>query len=121
LEANVQLTHAAERLIERHVDSVGALDLLLLVHRERQRDWGLEELCQVLRCPAAWAETQLVGFAAIGLVDEADGRFRYRAGQHGRAVDQIARACRHERAGVVRLIFAGSGGVHAGGVVRQQP
>ncbi len=105
-----KLTRAAERLISQHIDSVGALDLLLMLHQGRDRDWSVGELCQALRCPQGWAEDQLARLAAIGLVAEGrDGRYQYRrARQHGPAVDQIARACRHDRAAVTRLIFARS-------------
>jgi hypothetical protein len=102
------LTRAAERLITQHIDSVGALDLLLLLHGERERDWSVDELCRALRCPRAWAEDQLARLAAIGLVaDVGDGRYEYRRGrQYGPAVDEIARACRRDRAEVTRLVFA---------------
>ena len=45
---DVELTSSAQRLLTRHVDSVGALDLLLLIHRTRDRDWGVDELCEQL-------------------------------------------------------------------------
>jgi hypothetical protein len=102
------LTRAAERLITRHIDSVGALDLLLVLHGGRARDWSVEELCRELRCPRAWAEDQLARLAAIGLLAEVrEDRYQYQRGrQYGRAVDEIARACRRDRAAVTRLIFA---------------
>jgi hypothetical protein len=108
LTDDAQLPRAAERLIARHVESVGALDLLLLLHAGRDRDWSLDELCTALRCPAPWAEGQLRDFIVIDLAREvADGRYRYERGrQHGAAVDAIARACRHDRAAVTRLVFA---------------
>jgi hypothetical protein len=107
LADSVQLPRSAERLIARHVESVGALDLLLLLHGGRDRDWSLDELCTALRCPAPWAEEQLRQLIALDLAREvADGRYQYRRGrQHGAAVDAIARACRHDRAAVTRLVF----------------
>ena len=105
---SLHLTRAAERLIFRHIDSVGALDLLLLVHATRDRDWGLGELCEALRCPEPWAEGQLRKLSAIGLLATPQrGRYRYARGrQYGPAVDDVARACRRDRAAVTRLIFA---------------
>jgi hypothetical protein len=95
-------------MIARHVDSAGALDLLLLVHERRDRDWSGEELCEVLRCPAGWAVEQIARLEALDLLGEvAPERYRYRPGRpHGTAVDEIARACRRDRASVTRLIFA---------------
>jgi hypothetical protein len=102
------LTRAAERLISHHIESVGALDLLLLLHEGRERTYSVGELCDALRCPEAWAEDQLARLAAIELVTAGeDGRYQYRRGrEYGPAVDQIARACRRDRAAVTRLIFA---------------
>jgi hypothetical protein len=101
------LTPDAERLIAAHVDSVGTLDLLLLLHEGRDRDWSAGELCASLRCPDVWASEQLARLGAAGLVVEvSEGRHRYRRTRaHGRAVDAIARACRRNRAAVTRLIF----------------
>ena len=101
------LSRAAERLIMRHIDSVGALDLLLLLHGTRDRDWSRAELCDELRCPERWAAGQLRALERLGLAIEAgDGRYRYQRGrQDGPAVDGIARMCRHDRARVIRMIF----------------
>ena len=101
------LSRAAQRLISRHVDSVGALDLLLLLHAGRDRDWSQQELCERLRCPRAWASEQLTRLEAAGLVAEAsEDRYQYRRGpEYGPAVDEVARAFRRDRAAVTRLIF----------------
>ncbi len=105
---DVELTRTAELLIARHVDSVGALDLLLLLHGGRDRDWSVAECCAALRCPEPWAEEQIARLVATGLVVEtAPGRLRYQRGRrYGAAVDEIARARRRNRAELIRLIFA---------------
>jgi DNA-binding MarR family transcriptional regulator len=105
---DIELTRSAERLIARYIDSVGALDLLLHLHSGRDRDWDAEELCEVLRCPRAWATEQIARLeAAELLVETTDQRYRYRRGRrYGSAVDEIARACRRDRAEVTRAIFA---------------
>jgi hypothetical protein len=104
----VALTRSAEQLIARHVDSVGALDLLMLVHGRRDRDWSADELCQELRCPDGWASEQIARLVALDLLTQvAPKRYRYRRGRRfGAAVDEIARACRRDRAAVTRQIFA---------------
>lgn len=105
---DTELTRSAERLIAGHIDSVGALDLLLLVHAGRDRAWGTDELCDRLRCPTSWATEQIARLKdAEVLVETSEGRYRYRHGQrYGPAVDEIARACRRDRAKLTRLIFA---------------
>ena len=102
------LTRSAEQLIGRHVDSVGALDLLLLVHERRDRDWSTEELCEALRCPEGWAAQQIARLEALDLLGEvAPERYCYRRGRRfGSAVDELARTCRRDRAEVTRQIFA---------------
>jgi hypothetical protein len=105
------LTLAAEQLLASHIDSVGALDLLLLLHGRRDRDWSAAELCETLRCPDAWAVEQLSRLCAVELVSGgSDGRYRYVDGrEYGASVDAIAHACRHDRASVTRRIFARPG------------
>jgi hypothetical protein len=108
VDDTIQLSRAAERLISRHVNSAGALDLLLLLHGTRDREWELHELCEALRCPERWATGQLRKLGAVGLVAVSTrGRYRYERGrQYGPAADELARACRRDRAAVTRLIFA---------------
>ena len=102
----MELSRAAERLIVRHVDSAGALDLLLLLHATRDRQWRFDELCRELRCPDAWARAQLERLAQIELVTTAEDRHRFRRGrEYGAAVDEVARAYRRDRAAVTRLVF----------------
>lgn len=105
---SANLTQAAERLIADEIDSVGALDLLLLVHGQRQRDWGTDELCAALRGPSRWVANRIARFEELGLLTEvSEGRYRYRpGGRHGPTVDQIARVVTRDRAAITRLIFA---------------
>jgi hypothetical protein len=105
-----QLTRAAERLIAEHVESVGTLDLLLLLHGGRGREWSSAELCETLRCPDGWIEGRLAQLIELGLLAEVgDDRYQYRrGGRFGPAVDDIARVCRRDRATVTRRIFTRS-------------
>jgi hypothetical protein len=107
-QAVVALTRSAEQLIAGHVDSVGALDLLLLVHERRERDWSAGEVCEALRCPEGWAAGQIARLEALGVLGEVSpGRYRYRRGRRfGPAVEELVRACRRDRAEVTRRIFA---------------
>jgi DNA-binding IclR family transcriptional regulator len=106
LTPDLELTRTAERLITRHVDSVGALDLLLLLHAGRDRDWSIAELCEALGCPASWARARLQRLDGLGLVMTVDGRHRFRRDPTlGPDVDELARVCRTDRAAVTRLIF----------------
>jgi hypothetical protein len=94
-------------MITRHLDSVGALDLVLLLHGERDRAWSLVELCSQVGCPVAWAERQLEQLGRLMLVGEVGpSQFQFRRdAHHGPTVDELARACRCDRAAVTRRIF----------------
>jgi hypothetical protein len=102
------LTRAAEKLIAEHIESVGVLDLLLLLHGGRDRAWSSAELCHALRCPEGWIEPQLAALMALDLLTEVQAdQFKFRRGRRfGSAVDEIARVCRRDRQVVTRRIFA---------------
>jgi hypothetical protein len=104
------LTPAAARFIAGHVGSVGTLDLILLLHGARDRVWTRADLCRTLRCPDPWIEGQLAGLVELELLTPVgEDRYCYRRGpRYGGAVDDIARACRHDRGAVTRRIFARS-------------
>ncbi len=107
LHRDAELTRPVAQFIARHIDSVGALDLLLLLHEQRDRDWSSSELCARLRCPDGWADGELRRLRDLGIVVTTGDRHRYvRDGRHGAAVDAVATACRRDRAAVVRRIFA---------------
>ncbi len=103
-----RLTHDGERLIARHVDSVGVFDLLMLLRSEPDRAWACDAVCAELKCPPAWAERELERLCGAGLAAVTDGGYRY-APESARmrvAVDSLARAWRRDRAAVTQLIFA---------------
>jgi DNA-binding IclR family transcriptional regulator len=97
----------ARTLIRAHVHSVGALELLLMLHAGRDRLWSAEEICRELRCPPGWPPAELAAMAAAGLV-EADGdrwRFRPASEELERATDALAAAYRTRARDDVRLVF----------------
>jgi DNA-binding IclR family transcriptional regulator len=102
------LTRDAERLIERHVDSVGMLDLLLLLRSRPARAWTTAELCQELRCPREWALAELRRLRDAGFATWDGDRHRYAPASPAAraAADDLAGAWRRDRAAVTRLIFA---------------
>ncbi len=92
----------------RHVDSVGALDLLTLLHDDPGREWTAAELCAELRCPSVWAARQLGRFARLDVIAQPEpDRHRFSpGGRHGAAVDEIVAAYREDRAAVAGWVFA---------------
>jgi hypothetical protein len=70
-----ELPRETRRLLGDHVHSAGELDLLLLLHEDRARIWRAEEICDVLRCPPAWAAVHLRTLREAGLLAERDGGY----------------------------------------------
>ena len=69
------LPREALRLLAVHVHSVGELDLLMLLEDDRTHSWGVDEICDALRCPHSWAAPRLDALAAAGLLAEDQGRY----------------------------------------------
>ena len=103
-----RLTRDAERLVERHLDSAGLLDLLLLLRGRPDRAWTAGEICDELRCPPGWPGEQLRRLRAAGLAArEGDGhRYAPATPRLAAAVDSLAGTWRRDRARVTRLILA---------------
>ena len=90
------------RFITAHLDSVSALETLLLLHGEPDRGWTADEVAGALVTKPSAAEGFLRELRDHGLVSEHDGRFRY--APH-RAVDALAETYATRRHTVIGLIF----------------
>lgn len=105
------LPPAVRTLIRRQVHSVGSLELLMLLHAERDRSWSVEEICDALGCPRAWAETQLAALRHGGLLErgEAGWRFAPATAELEQATGALQDAYRLHSREVVRFVFATPG------------
>jgi len=65
------------RFLRTWIASVWALELLLLLRRERQRAWRVEDLIRELRGSIGIVTTALIELQGAGLAAEAEGAFRY--------------------------------------------
>lgn len=64
--------------IRRYVRTVGALEVLLLLHRESQRTWSADEIARHFRGSAAAIAEYLAHFKRAGfVVEERADAFRY--------------------------------------------
>jgi len=97
-------------LIHQHIDAVEQLEVLLLLHRGRERDWTPLEVSEELRTNVESTATRLEDLTHRGLV--ADGprtgsyRFQPRTASLGRAVEGLAREYAVRRVSVTTMIFA---------------
>jgi hypothetical protein len=105
------LPPVVRRLIRRHVRSVGELELLMLLHAERDRSWRVDEICEALGCPRSWAITQLEAMAGAGLLQPDDGEWRFAAAspELEHATEALQEAYRLHSREVVRFVFATPG------------
>jgi DNA-binding IclR family transcriptional regulator len=99
------------RLVAEQVDSIGALDLLMLLRQDKGRWWTADSVCEALRCPRRWAVVHLERMHQDGLLT-ADGdsprryAFRPRDAALGAAADDLADAYTTRTGDVVKLIFS---------------
>lgn len=56
--------------LNQHIQSVGQLEVLLLIHSEPSHLWTAESVAQALRSNASSARTWLDSFASAGLVEK---------------------------------------------------
>ena len=101
----------ARSFISEYIDSAEQLEVLLLLHADRGRDFTAAEVSQRVYTVPAAALLRLDALGSAGLLTSdraADPRYRYAPNTPGLAgrVDALARAYRADRVAVVRLIYA---------------
>ena len=65
--------------IRSSIGSIWALEQLLLLHREPNRVWSVEELTRELRSSLGIVTGVLMQFERVALVEQGEGCYRYRA------------------------------------------
>jgi hypothetical protein len=96
--------------IERHLTTAAQVDVLLLLHRERQA-WAAAAVAKELRIDAHQAEHLMVLLAKAGLLQKDDDVFRYapRTAALAARVDDLAEQFPAFRVAIISLIFAKPG------------
>lgn len=99
------------RFIAEHIDAAEQLEILLLLHREPEREWTARDVSQAIYTVPASATLRLEGLAAAGFAEStggADPRYRFspRSAQLRQQVDMLAEAYRADRVAVIKLIFS---------------
>ncbi len=94
-------------LIRDHINSVGALELLLTLRSEPERLWSVDALCERLECPPSWAQLQLDAMRYSGFVEPDGDGWRYAPADARRreAVDALDEAYRLQTRDVLRFVF----------------
>jgi hypothetical protein len=97
--------------IADQIDSVLQLELLLLLHKKRDRDFGAAEVVAELRIDPTWAAAQLEDFCARGILTCAEApsrRYRYapKSPEIDGAITKLDQTYTDRRVSVISLIFS---------------
>jgi DNA-binding IclR family transcriptional regulator len=98
-----------DRLLERAVDSVGSVELLLLLRSAGNRPRTVTELCAALNSPSSWTSSRLDALRLTGLVRRDEhGGWRYAPSDPrlASAVDDLAAEWQRDSSSVRRWVFA---------------
>jgi hypothetical protein len=107
-----EIPEHVQRFITDHVDSVELIDVLLLLKRDRSREWTAEEIGQRLYTTARSAANRLEALRASGLAAANDGptrtsyRYAPRDGGLDRAATGLEEAYGTRRTSVINLVFS---------------
>jgi hypothetical protein len=96
------------RFIAGHIESVGQLEVLLLLRAAADKEWTTDEVARAVVTQPASAAGWLEQLAGDGLVSMAGERFRYSppSGDVERAIDELAESYAKYRVAVIGLIFS---------------
>ena len=99
---------AVRKFVEGHFDTVTAVEVLLLLHRERPHTWSSGDVARRLRIDPQQTENILNGLHGMGLVRRIDLRFEYAPGNEAQAgaVDTLAAVYSRYRYTISNLIFS---------------
>jgi hypothetical protein len=74
-----RIPREVQRFVAERIDSVGLLEVLLLLESDPARTWSVPEVSAALRSERTWAEVQLEYLRVEGLLlaDGQEPRYRY--------------------------------------------
>jgi hypothetical protein len=99
------IPESVHRLIERHIRSLGELEVLLLARKASERTWDPDEASRALRTSPGAARIRLEELAHKGFLREGPDGYRYARGELDAAVADLEYAYARYRTRVVSMIF----------------
>ena len=104
------MTPEAEEFIERAVDTIHQLEILMLLRRSHDRFWRVDEIAAELRITAATAASSVSGLHANGVFAAEDtnpGAYRYEPSSLGlhAGVESLAAAYETDPLPVLRAVL----------------
>ena len=96
------------RFIAGHIESVGQLEVLLLLRAAADKEWTTDEVARAVVTQPASAAGWLEQLRSDALLGHSDGRYRYSppGAEVERAIDDLAESYAKYRVAVIGLIFA---------------
>jgi hypothetical protein len=96
------------RFIAGHIESVGQLEVLLLLRAAADKEWTTDEVARAVVTQPASAAGWLEQLSADGLLGASEGRYRYSPPSPAveRAIDDLAESYAKYRVAVIGLIFS---------------
>jgi hypothetical protein len=96
------------RFIAGHIESVGQLEVLLLLRAAADKEWTTKEVARAVVTQPASAAGWLAQLAADGLLGLTGERYRYSPPSEDveRAIDELAESYAKYRVAVIGLIFS---------------
>lgn len=96
------------RFIADHVDAIDTLEVLLLLARDPDRSWTVDQIAAELRTSGFAASQRVTHLAHVGLVSGEDGRHTFRPArpEQSSLVHELAEAYRERRTSVTSAIYS---------------
>jgi hypothetical protein len=103
-----ELPSSVRDFIGRHIVSVEALEVLLILHEGKDRAWTAAEINERLRSQESSIAQRLESMVSLGLAVNSGARFRFApvSEETAKTVADLATAYRERRIKVIELIFS---------------
>ena len=97
-----------QRFLADHIRSIAQLELLLMLHRERERTWTVAAAAKELYTAVSMTEPLLESLRTIGLVSLQGDQYQYSPKQQplDRVVSDLSQLYQQRRVTIVNLIYS---------------
>lgn len=97
-----------EQFLADHIRSIAQLELLLMLHRERQRSWTVEETAKSLYTAVSMTEPLLESLRTIRVVTFEDGRYQYAPSSKelDQTVGDLSQLYQQRRVTIINMIYS---------------
>lgn len=101
------LSDGVRRLLSAHIDSLEQLEILLLLHRDRNRRWTANDVAAELRTASESASERLVDLERRGFAKHTAAAYQFDASPDlDRAVAELATTYPVRRVSIINFIFS---------------